>query len=153
MPVYIISMVFTHSSPTPFFLHSEGGFSCGKAASEKAIKNSQTVHHKGRYHLCSVCSMSHAVFLSGMGWLFLICAQPNPPTDKPQIEWRGGGWVAMVIVYCGAQTPACSATNSSVVHNLIPGASAVLKRGHILIVCGNPKPGQWLESVRNALGW
>lgn len=38
-----------------------------QAASEKAIKNSQTVHHNGRYHLCNVCSMSLTVFC--LEWL------------------------------------------------------------------------------------
>lgn len=69
MLVYITSMVFMHSPPTLFFSLVWRGIFLWQAASEKAIKNSQTIHHNGRYHLCNVCSISLAVFVwNGFGY-------------------------------------------------------------------------------------
>ncbi len=94
-----------YAQPTnSFFLYSEGGFSCGKLLRKKQLRIPKQYTTMGDI-ICAMCVPCLSQFLSGMGWLFLICAQPNPPTDKPQIEWRGGGWVGMVIAYCGAQTP------------------------------------------------
>lgn len=68
MCVYIASMVFMHSPPTLFSSLWRGIF-LWQAASEKAIKNSQTAHHNGRYHLCNVSSISLAVLVwNGFGY-------------------------------------------------------------------------------------
>lgn len=68
MCVYIASIVFMHSPPTLFSSLWRGIF-LWQAASEKAIKNSQTAHHNGRYHLCNVCSISLAVLVwNGFGY-------------------------------------------------------------------------------------
>lgn len=136
-----------YAQPTySFFPHSEGGFSCGKLLRKKQLRIPKQYTTMGDI-ICAMCVPCPSPFLSGMAWLFLICAQPNPPTDKPQIEWRGGGWVGMVIAYCGARTPLFCHKQLLVVHNLIPSAPAGLKLGHILIVCGNPEPGSgWNQS-------
>lgn len=80
-----------YAQPTnSFFLCSEGGFSCGKLLRKKQLRIPKQYTTMGDI-ICAMCVPCLSQFLSGMGWLFLICAQPNPPTDKPQIEWRGGG--------------------------------------------------------------
>lgn len=69
VPVYIISMVFTCSPPTLFSPALWRGIFLWQSASEKAIKNSQTAHHNGRYHWCNVCSISFAVSVwNGFGY-------------------------------------------------------------------------------------
>lgn len=65
--------------------------------------------------------------LSEMVWLFLIWAQPNPPTDRPQSETRGGGRVGLVIAYCAAQTPLLCHKQLMLVHNQIPSSAVAFK--------------------------
>lgn len=55
-----------------------------------------------------------------------------------------------VIAYCGAQTPLFCHKQLLVVHNLI--LSALEMRAYPCCLW-EPIARQWLESVRNALGW
>ena len=104
MHVYIISMVFTHSPLILFFFTLKGDFPVAKLLRKKQLRIPKQHTTMGDI-ICAMCIPCPSQFLSGMAWLFLICAQPNPPTDKPQIDRRGGGWGGLVIAYCGAQTP------------------------------------------------
>lgn len=80
-----------YAKPTnPFLLSSEGGFSCGTLLRKKQLRIPK--HHTTMGDIIgAMCVPCPSQFLSGMSWLFLICTQPNPPTEKPQIEWRREG--------------------------------------------------------------
>lgn len=84
-----------YTQPTnPFLLSSEGGFSCGTLLRKKQLRIPKQRTTMGDI-IGAMCAPCPSQFLSGMSRLFLICAQPNPPTEKPQIEWRregGDGW-------------------------------------------------------------
>jgi len=89
MHVYRISMVFTHS---PLILFSSSllwrGIFLWQAASVKAIKNSQTVHHNGRYHLGNACSLSLADLVWNGLAIFNLCT--TKPTYRRTANWMKG---------------------------------------------------------------
>lgn len=78
MPVYIISMVFTRSPPTLFFLYSEGGFSCGSLLRKKQLRIPKQSTTMGDI-IGAMCVPFLSQFLSGMGLaIFNLC--PTEPT-------------------------------------------------------------------------
>lgn len=88
----LYSMYGVYAQPTDsfffFFALLWRGIFLWQAASEKAIKNSQTVHHNGRYHLCNVCSMSLTVFV--WNWLTIFNLRTTESTYRQTTNWMKG---------------------------------------------------------------
>lgn len=109
---------------------SEGGFSYGTLLRKKQLRIPKQNATTGDI-MCFPCPSQ---FLSGKDWLFLSCTQLNPPTDEPQMEWRGvgvsghGNWLLW--------SSNVSAINSLGSSHL--DAPVHLKVGHVLAPCGNP---------------
>lgn len=67
------NMYGVYAQPTDsFFLYSEGGFSCGKRLRKKQLRIPKQYTTMGDI-VCAMCVPCPSQFLSGMGWLFLIC--------------------------------------------------------------------------------